>query len=463
VRARALARMVKSELGRTRGPLVTAGFGIAVGVAALVFFLALGLGARRVLLGDVFPIDQVELEPRKTSAGLLSLLGGPHEPVGIEQSSVDQLRAMPGVREVYPKLRFRFPSMARGGKEVLGTEIGTHEMVGDGIDPALLGAGKDVPKGFVDPLATPGPSCKSDADCPSTEYCELPSGAAAGQCSKPVPALVSRYLVELFDHAVAPAHGLPPVAETLIGRAQGVTFQMTLGASLLGVAKTGSRREVRAVVVGISPKAIDLGVTLPVEVVRRWNREYAGEDAGSKYSSVVVRVKDASDASHVIDAAASMALVPHDTRARDVSVLISGVLALLVLVAAVILAVAALNIAHTFRMLVAERQHEIGLYRALGASAADMRAWLLSLALLVGSVAGLAGAVVAWLGALVADWRAAKDLPDFPFKPDSFFVFPAWLWGLAIGFAALFALLGAIGPARRASRTDPADVLGRDS
>lgn len=457
----ALRTMVASEVRRTRGPLVTAGFGIALGVAALVFFLALGLGARKVLLGDVFPIDQVELEPKKTSAGLLSLLGGPTEPAGIEQQAVERLRAEPGVSEIYPKLRFRFPSMARGGKEILGHEIGTHEMVGDGIDPALV-AGPDAPKGFGDPLAEPGATCATDADCTSPDYCERPSGQTAGRCSAPVPALVSRYLVEVFDHAVAPAHGLPPVAETLVRRAEGVVFTMTLGNSLLGVARQGAERKVKVRVVGISPKAADLGVTLPLEVVRRWNREYGGEAAATKYSSVVVRVKHAGHTGDVIDSAALLGLVPHDTRARDVSVLISGVLALLMLVAAVVLAVAALNIAHTFRMLVAERQHEIGLYRALGASAADMRGWLLTLALVVGAVAGLSGAIVARIGAGIADWRAAKDLPDFPFKPETFFAFPWWLWALALGFAMLCAVIGALGPARRASRTDPAEALSRE-
>lgn len=461
MRPGALSVMVRRELGRTRGPLVTAGFGIALGVAGLVFFLALGLGARKVLLGDVFPIDQVELEPKRTSVGLLSLLGGAHEPAGIDAATVEGLKSARGVREVFPKLRFRFPSMARGGKEILGAEIGTHEMVGDGIDPALV-TGADAPAGFDDPLKQPGKECHSDADCAAEDYCERPSGAAVGQCSPPVPALVSHYLIELFDHAVAPAHGLPPVAETLVRRAQGVVFTMTLGNSLLGVARHGSERKVKIRVIGISPKAVDIGVTLPVEVVRRWNREYAGESAASKYSSVVVRVEDAGDAGHVIDAAARLGLVPHDTRARDVSVLISGVLALLVLVAAVVLSVAALNIAHTFRMLVAERQHEIGLYRALGASARDMRAWLLSLAGVVGAGAGLLGALFARLGAVVADWRAARDLPDFPFKPDSFFVFPAWLWLLAVGFAVVCALAGALGPARRASRTDPAEALARE-
>jgi ABC-type antimicrobial peptide transport system permease subunit len=457
-----LVKLVGSELRRTRGPLVTAGFGIAVGVAALVFFLSLGFGARKVLLGDVFPIDQVELEPKKTSVGLISLLGGPQEPAGIDDKSAADLAALPGVAEVYPKLRFRFPSMARGGKEILGHEIGTHEMVGDGIEPKLLAHDPKAPTNFADPLEKPGKTCAADAECDAGDYCELPSGAEKGQCSKPVPALVSRYLVELFDHGVAPAHGLPPVAETLIGRAQGVIFTMTLGNSLLGKSRQGTERKVKIVVVGISPKAIDLGVTLPIGVVRRWNAEYAGASAASKYSSVVVRTKSAGDAGHVIDAAQGMGLVPHDTRARDVSVLISGVLALLVLVASVILAVAALNIAHTFRMLVAERQHEIGLYRALGASARDMRTWLLSLALSVGAAAGALGAVVARAGAGIADWRAAKDLPDFPFKPDSFFVFPWWMWLVAVGFAVLFALIGAVGPARRASRTDPAQALARD-
>jgi putative ABC transport system permease protein len=238
---------------------------------------------------------------------------------------------------------------------------------------------------------------------------------------------------------------------------------MTLGTSLLGVARQGDVRKVKIVVVGVSPKAIDLGTTLPIDVVRRWNREYAGSGAGDSYSSVVVKVAAPGDASRVIDAGGRLNLVPRDTRARDVSVLISGVMALLVLVAGVILLVAALNIAHTFRVLVAERQHEIGLYRALGATAADMRSWMLALALVVGSVAGTMGAIVARLCAWIADWRAAVDLPDFPFKPESFFVFPGWLWLAGIGFAAAFALLGAATPALRAARTDPARALTRSA
>ncbi len=461
MRTASLLLMVRRELARTRGPLFSAGFGIAVGVGALVFFLSLGLGARKVLLGEVFPINQVELEPQKTSAGLLSLLGGPHEPASIDAETVAALRAIDGVTEVYPKLRFRFPSMARGGKEILGREIGTHEMVGDGIDPELLSGDVDAQL-FADPLKADAKVCRVNEDCPEAQYCELPSEAEQGKCSAPVPAVVSRYLVELFDHAVAPAHGLPPVAETLVTRAQGVVFDMTLGNSLLGVARQGKERKVKIRVVGISSKAIDLGVTLPAPVVRRWNREYAGHKAADTYSSLVVRVEDASATAHVITAAQNYSLSPRDTRARDVSVLISSVLAILLLVSGVILLVAALNITHTFRVLVTERAHEIGLYRALGATRGDMRRWLLSMAAVVGIAAGAVGCVVARGAAWIADWRGRVDLPDFPFKPDSFFVFPPWLFAVGVAFAAIFAVLGAVGPAIRAAHTDPARTLGRD-
>lgn len=454
----ALGTLVARELVRTRGALLSAGFGIAVGTAALVFFLGLGLGARQVLLGEVFPIDQLELEPRKTEVGLLSLLGGRHEPPGIDAPVVQALATLPGVTSAYPKLKFRFPSSARGGREILGSEIGTHEMVGDGMEPGL--AEPRFAERFVDPLPRATQACKSDADCAAEDYCERPSGDAGGVCSAPVPALVSRYLVELFDHAVAPAHGLPPVAGTLLARADGgVLFTLTLGRSLLGPAPRGAERTVKLRVVGVSSRAIDLGVTLPLAVVQRWNREYVSDLAAARSSSVVVQLATAREVTRVVDWAATRGLVPHDTRARDVGVLIDLVLALLSLVALVILLIAALGIGNTFRLLAAERRAEIGLYRALGATRLMILGWLLGVATATGLTAGAAGIVVARLVAWLVDWRAAIDLPDFPFKPTSFFAFGPGLYLGALAFAAVASALGALGPTRRAVAEDPASAL----
>jgi ABC-type antimicrobial peptide transport system permease subunit len=274
-----------------------------------------------------------------------------------------------------------------------------------------------------------------------------------------VPVLVSRYLVEVFDKSIAPAHGLPPIGETLVKQARGVVFTMRIGESLLGKAKQGEPREVRARLVGVSRRAVDLGITIPLGAVKRYNAEYAGEAAASRFTSAIVVVERGGDTARVLERGAALSLEPKDTRARDVSVLISGIMALLTVVAGVILVVSASQIATTFRVLVAERRGEIALYRALGASAGDVARWLLALAALVGFGGGAAGVGVAAVAAAACDRLARTRLPDFPFKPDSFFELPAWLVGGALLFAIAFAILGAAGPARRAARVDPALAL----
>ena len=121
--------------------------------------------------------------------------------------------------------------------------------------------------------------------------------------------------------------------------------------------------------------------------------------------------------------------MPHDTRARDVSVLIAGVTGLLSLVAAVILVVSASNIAYTFRVLVTERRAEIALYRAVGASAADVRAWMLALAAVVGVLGGAAGLVTARVAALAADRLAAREAARLPVQAGDLLRVP----GVALG------------------------------
>ena len=54
--AAGLLKLVGQDLGRTRGPLATAGFSIAVGIAALVFFLTVKSSGPWV---TVFPISVV--------------------------------------------------------------------------------------------------------------------------------------------------------------------------------------------------------------------------------------------------------------------------------------------------------------------------------------------------------------------------------------------------------------------
>ena len=62
-----LVRVIRQNLGRNTRSLVLSAFGIAVGIAAFVFFWGLSGGVSRVVLHDIFPIDRVEVITPKTS------------------------------------------------------------------------------------------------------------------------------------------------------------------------------------------------------------------------------------------------------------------------------------------------------------------------------------------------------------------------------------------------------------
>ncbi len=69
------------------------------------------------------------------------------------------------------------------------------------------------------------------------------------------------------------------------------------------------------------------------------------------------------------------------------------------------------------------------------------------------------GLVTARLCAYAIDLGAARFVPDFPFKPDTFFALDLTVVSIGLGASILACLLGALLPARLAARVDPASAL----
>jgi ABC-type antimicrobial peptide transport system permease subunit len=117
---------------------------------------------------------------------------------------------------------------------------------------------------------------------------------------------------------------------------------------------------------------------------------------------------------------------------------------------------------HVFALLGMIRRREIGVMRAVGASRGDVRLLFLTEAAFVGAVAGSIGVAISLLIAWMADRGLASVVPDFPFKPETFFAFEPWMIVTAIALAVVSCVLGALAPALRASGPDPAEVLSGD-
>ena len=275
-------------------------------------------------------------------------------------------------------------------------------------------------------------------------------------CRHYVPVVVSDHIVELYNGTLRRAHGFPQLNPDAV---RGFKFDLIIGQSMVASSNKDRIIHDRAMFVGSTDKAIPLGFTLPLGYVQRYNVEFGNESDAEAYHSVIVEVRSKDDVAAVAKAVADLDLEVKDTNAEEAAMLIAVFMMVFGLVSAVIVGIAAVNIMHVFFMLVYERQREIGIMRAVGASQGDIGRIILGEAGVLGTIAGSAGVLLAYGAAELFDYVSAQYVPDFPYKPTTYFEFPWWLIAAALGFSISFCVLGALLPARRAARMEPARVL----
>ncbi len=442
-----LSRIVAQNLGRNRKNMAFAGFGIVVGVSSLLFFIGLGSGVRRVVATEIFPTEANRIQVVARKAGTGTAASRP-----IDDAAIRRLEAVSGVVAVYPRMRLAVPAtMALVGAhfpaedldriarlpgvspDIVGSVKALDlwmEIMADGIDPRLLKS--DVLFGtFADP--------------------------AGGQ---PIPVLVSKRLVEIYNASFAEVRRLPLISEMLIPLVP--SLPLPLNESYGNRGASGPRRQVRIKLVGATHQAILGGLTMPLDTVRKLNRELAGEAAAAVYDSATVEAASSDKLAGIQTAVAEMGFAVDASQQRmaeSVALAVTLVMLGFGLISLTIVAVAAINIGHTFYMIIFERQREIGLLRAVGASRADVRAMIQGEAAVVGVLGGAAGVVLGTVFCLATDLLAGRLLPKFPFKPEHFFAYPWWMFAGGIGLAVVFCLVGAFAPANRAARLDPSRAL----
>ncbi|MBU0552619.1 ABC transporter permease [Myxococcota bacterium] len=481
----ALSALVAQNISRSKKNFFMSGIGIVVGISTFVFFLGLGEGIKEVVLGRIFLVDQVEVVRKKFDTGLtqgedLFGIAGSRQ---LDDSAVADFKALQGVRAVYPKMKFTFPTRGYGGEQLFGKEVWA-EIIADGIEPALVADELAASSGFKDWEAPI--SCKADAGCPDGRTCDageckkLPClyeektrltscpgesycAADTDHCETPIPVIVSHHLLELYNGSLATAlssgnRKMPKISKQTI---LGFQLNVTLGKSFLGrAAKKGRYLTRRLKLVGFSDKAITVGVTMPLEYVRRLNARYSGEVAAERYHSIIIKVQEQTQVPQIIAAVKDLGfeLAENTDNAERAAKIIKTVESVFALVSFIIVGIAAINISQMFFMIIYQRKREIGLLRALGANRGHIRAVILGEAAMIGVAGGALGCGVGYGASRLADW-VANQLPRFPYKPDTFFAFPLWLWAAAISGAVLFCLIGAFFPANTAARQEPAAAL----
>jgi putative ABC transport system permease protein len=420
---RAIGRAARNLSRHGLRAILLAG-GVAIGVGMLVFLLAFVGGTRKALLDRIvssLPITHLTVVPRAFSLAVIKF----ESPFSVlDDRSVERIAAIAGVERVMPMAGLRLPAQLRASFFGQGfvTDTGVF-----GIDPALVADQLADPNGF------------------------------AGAGAEAAPAVISSDLIDMFNTGFAKANDLPQLTPEIL-RGQDATLY--LGYSSFN---PGSGTAVRAVpirLVGVSDRVPLVGVSLPLDVVNRWNAELASMDE-PQYVQLNVVAARAEEVDRIAGQIEAMGYTVTTGReiAQRVRTLTDVLRAAGALIGLVVLAVAGLGIGNALLLSVMERRHEIGVFRAVGASRGDIRLLYLCEAALVGLMGAGAGLALAAGAAWVADRALDRVLPDLALLPPTFFdlSWPILATGLSLGL--LVSVLAAVSPAHRAARLDPARVL----
>jgi putative ABC transport system permease protein len=428
-RARGLLWIAAAALrADRRGALVNAA-AACLGAAALVFFLALGLGVSRAAQ-RMFPADArlVEVVPGAVSLG--GVLGGGK----LDADAAARLAALPEAQAVFPRVSLRVPVAAPGpprGLDYNWPPGMTVQIPVVGVAPELVAGDVKAGLSFEDPG---------------------PGG------DRPIPVMLSRRLLEIYDKTIAPAWGvrkLPPGLSVV-----GLQLPVKVGFSIVPQKTEDRVFDARLQLVGLSDRVPIYMLAMPLATVRRLHAEYGKADLG--YTQVTVLARRPNDVPALTAAVRRMGFSVDEgerATAERVGTVVLVTTGALVFLAVAMCALAALAIAQSLSASVRGRVKEIAVLEALGASPADVRRVVLAEGAMVGLAGGIVGAALAAGLAVLADRAALSLLPDFPFRPETFFAFPGWLAALGVVVPAVAAVVGALAPAAAAARVDPARAL----
>jgi putative ABC transport system permease protein len=243
--------------------------------------------------------------------------------------------------------------------------------------------------------------------------------------------------------------------EDLIGREIVLTVSLPRGES------ADFRTTIIGIQNGFASRSLDIGVEERAEIKAWWfdDPDFLERDG---YDAITVRAADLNAVPAVTEQVVALDLEVQSLEAiLDVANQVLGLLqALLGSVGGLALLVAALGVANTMMMAIYERTREIGVLKALGASAREIRRLFTIEAGMIGLIGGVFGLIFGSLLGKLVDWIAHRYLISEGITGvGDLSVVPWWLAVGALVFAAVVGILAGLYPAARAARLDPVTAL----
>ncbi len=413
-----LWQLARLDLLRCRRRHVVSLSAVVSTVSSLLIIFSLFFGIRKHVLQPILPelpLNLLLAEPKNMSLGFFAFDARTFRK-NFNDDTLKAIRKTEGVEAVYPIIGAQFPMRAEGGEAFLGHRMRT-DVFATGLSSELVKT--DVADGYA----------FEDAKGPR------------------VPVLVARRLLDLYNSTVAKSINKPKLSEEAI---VGLEFELVLGSSYArGTPRPDRVSRKTAQIVGLSEKASLVGISVPEQTMRRWNKSMS--TAAPEFSGAYVKLNDRSYAGAVVHTLEQLGLSVDGT-AKVASSLYTTLAVLTACLVGLILFFSGLAIMQSFAQLIFERRTEFAIMRALGATQARITKLVLLEALMIACVGIALGAPLGVGLSYLLDIAVVSLISDIPLKPTHVLhcSFAAFAGASFLGIVA--ALTGALYPTLRGAQ-----------
>mgnify|MGYP002622706783 CR=1 FL=1 len=396
--------------------VLTAG-GVLIGIVTLVAMVSFGVGVQREVQRNFESIglENLFVRPIYDEPDAFDPFAEPEPQTPITPEMVAQIEQLPDVVSVTPELQLPF-----------SVEIAL--TYGDTSLPIRVTDGNEPEFNFG---TAPEPLAGSFLDDRATSGTVLVNGLA--------------------DSLLAEGESY----DSLIGEEVSLTVQLPRGETESFTSKIVGVRD------GFGGSIIELGLAEREAILAWWfNEPNILQTEG--YDGLIVPTTDLGAIAAVSTQIEALGLQTQSLEAiLNVANQVLGLMqALLGSVGGLALLVAALGVANTMMMAIYERTREIGVLKALGASAGEIRALFTVEAAMLGLLGGFFGLIFGTLLGRLVDWIGHRFLiAEGITGIGQLSVVPPWLAIGAMLFATFIGVVAGLYPAARAAKLDPVAAL----
>lgn len=399
---------------------------ISIGSASLFLFMGLNNGIQNATFEEYeknTPLNQITVRPNTDNSGILSIFSSENNQ--LNETTIQNISNLSGVKAVYPELQFN--NFASIEAKILGSSLITDSMV--------FGLDKD----FI----------KTDLSNP----------IIWDETSEPLPAIVPRKLLDIYNFSIATPQGLPLLSEeTLIGKS--LILYPNYSTFFPGMSK--KNKEINLEIVGFSDKTNLIGVSLPLQIVKDLNNTYSNNST-NKYTQIYVETTDPAITSEVASNIEDLGLktIYLQKNLKQIQAKFDYLTIALGIISFIILLTASIAIISTFLATIAERTKEIGLLRALGATKKHIKKLILIEASIIGVIGSFVGLILGSISQVVLNEYAVSKLQSIQSIPDQIIQTNIYIITITLLFGTLLSVLSAYLPAIKASNLSPIKALNK--